>query len=226
MAVAVPDRDAASARWVGELGGGTVAHDANRSFAIRQLRYAGGGKLELLAPPPGAEPSNFVARFLAGRGAGIHHVTLKVTDLHAALRHVEGRGLDVVDVQDTHPFWREGFLRPSQVGGLIVQIAWQAGTDEQWAAHLGLTPQPPRADAARLLGARLSHTDLDTARNLWSTLGAEVSDLEAKLLARWPNSPLSIEIVEGDSAGPLAVRMDHASELPRDRQLGAPVVVD
>ena len=226
VAVAVPDRASAAARWADQLGGGTVARDANSGFAIHQLRYAGGGKLELLAPPDDPPAENFVSRFLKRYGPTIHHVTLKVGDLDSALAQIRAAGLDVVDVQDTHPHWREGFLRPAQVGGLIVQVAWAAGSDEQWAAQLGQKPEPPRADAATLLGPRLAHPDLGAARRLWETLGASITELGDALVARWPDSPLTVEIVTGARAGPVALRMRDAPALEADATLGPAIVLD
>jgi catechol 2,3-dioxygenase-like lactoylglutathione lyase family enzyme len=52
VAIAVGDPDAAETRWVEELGGGLVGFEDDGIFATRQLRFAGGGKLELLFPSP------------------------------------------------------------------------------------------------------------------------------------------------------------------------------
>src|SRR5688500_8181371 len=134
VAIAVPDWATAEQRWRDRLGGGRSRVGENPIFSSRQLQYADGAKPEVLSPPGGAAADNFVRHFLDRFGSTVHHVTLKVPDLHAALRVLEAAGLDAVDVRDDVEYWKEGFLRPSQVGGLVVQIAETTFTDDDWAA--------------------------------------------------------------------------------------------
>lgn len=225
VAIAVPDRDVAAQRWAGELGGGTLARAEQARFAVMQLRFAGDGKLELLSPPPlDRDPDNFVRRFLDRFGAGIHHITLKVPDLGRAVATVRDAGYDVVDVDDRDPLWHEAFLRPSQVGGLVVQLARQGDTDEQWAARTGTVPEAPRPGAAELRGPLLAHPDLDAAGALWALLGAEVSREGERVIARWPGSALSIATVAGAPAGPRGLRFAGSGSLPPDNAAGPPVL--
>ncbi|MFP4312331.1 MAG: VOC family protein [Nitriliruptoraceae bacterium] len=224
VAVAVPSIEAAAARWIDELGGGWVApaYEAPGSgFATRQARFAGGAKLELLEP---RRPEGFAARFLARYGARVHHVTCKVPALPPALAVLEDAGLDAVDVSTDNEHWHEAFLRPSQVGGMIVQVVWAGHDDAGWAAALGGTPQEPRADAARLLGPRLAHPDLEVAAVIWRLLGAEVAGDDAVLTVRWPDAPLDIEVVAGARPGPLGIRMAGTSSRPADAVHGAAVL--
>jgi catechol 2,3-dioxygenase-like lactoylglutathione lyase family enzyme len=207
VAVAVADLGTAVAYWRGIVGGGLVAWDRNDHFHGMQLRLGGGGKLELLAPAPAAGADNFLRRFLQRFGTAIHHVTLKVPDLHVAIAAVRAQHLDVVDVDHDDPFWREGFLRPSQVGGLIVQLAWMQGGDAEWAARLGHTPEQPADDTPRLLGPTLTHPDLVAAARMWRLLGATVDDGDGRLVCRWPASPLDIVVERGERPGPRALRV-------------------
>lgn len=208
VAVAVGDLDEAMAYWKGFVGAGVVAREPNDGFHIAQVRTRGGGKLELIAPPPGG--GGFVAGFLARFGPAIHHLTLKVADLGAAIDTVRAGGFDVVDVQNTSPWWREGFLRPSQVGGVIVQVAWTSEDDEAWARRIGTDPTTPAGDAPRLLGAALEHPNLSAAHALWTLLGADVVVGDDRLVCRWPDSALDIVVRRGDRAGPVALRFDGA----------------
>ena len=224
VAAAVPSIDAAAARWIDHLGAGWVTpawETPGSGFATRQARFAGGAKLELLEP---RGDGGFAARFLGRHGAGVHHVTLKVPALLPAVELLDDAGLDVVDVDAGNPYWHEAFLRPSQVGGLIVQVAWALHDDEGWAALLGGTPEQPRPDAARLLGPRLTHPDLDAAARLWELLGAEVVRDGEVLTVRWAGSPLDVEVVAGDRAGPLGLRMSGATGLPADEIHGPAVL--
>jgi hypothetical protein len=226
VAAAVPSIEAAATRWVHHLGGGWVAPSfeaPGSGFATRQIRFAGGAKLELLEP---RSPDGFATRYLDRYGAGIHHVTLKVPALLPALAGLAEAGLDAVDVSTTSEHWHEAFLRPSQVGGLIVQVVWAGHDDVGWAAFLGATPEDPRPAAARLLGPRLAHPDLPAAAGLWRLLGAEVEGDGDALLARWPDAPLDIEVVAGPEPGPLGVRMTGTAALDADPVRGPAVLVD
>lgn len=225
VAIAVPDRCVARSRWCDELGGSVLAHDDSGVFATLQLRYAGGGKLELLAPSEqDRSAQNFVRRFLTRFGAAVHHVTLKVPDLPAALTLLSARGLDVVDVDLEHEYWREAFLRPSQVGGLVVQVAWSAGNDEEWARRVGVVPEPVPVSGATLLGPLLRHPNLSAARELWTLLGADVVEADGVLRCAWPDSPLTIANIEGAPGGPVALRMSGVGPLEAHNDYGPAVV--
>lgn len=213
VAVAVADWEIAQRRWRDQLGGGIVAWGDSGVFASRQLRFANGTKLELLRPASN-DPGNFVRRFLARFGSVVHHVTFKVADLGAALDVVRAGGLDVVDVDTSGSVWHEGFLRPSQVGGLVVQVAWSGATDQEWAASIGHAPEPPASGAAELLGPTLRHPDLERARAVWTLLGAMITEEDGALRCRWPDSALDVVIEPGEPAGPVALRMRGTPSLP------------
>jgi methylmalonyl-CoA/ethylmalonyl-CoA epimerase len=97
-----------------------------------QLRYPGGGKVELLEPLG----EGFLSRFLARHGEGLHHMTFKTGEIEAAIAHVEGLGYELVDVSLDDPHWKEAFLRPSGAHGTLIQLAQPSGTDEEAALHL------------------------------------------------------------------------------------------
>ena len=223
VAVAVPDWRVAEQQWREVLGGGRSSVGENPVFISRQLQFSNTAKLEMLAPSVD-DDRNFVRAFLDRFGTTIHHVTLKVADLHGALDILAGAGLDAVDVNDTADYWKEAFLRPSQIGGLVVQIAQTTFSDDDWAAFTGFTREPPRQGAAALLGPTLVHPDLDQARAIWSALGATVSDVSGALRCTWPDSPIDVLIESGERAGPVALRMRGCGDLPADSRFGPPVV--
>lgn len=225
VAVAVPSVEPAQQRWISELGGGLVTKGGNDVFRSRQIRFANGGRLELLTPAPKAGEGSFVSRFLQRFGSTVHHVTLKVPDLHAALDVVASGGLEPVDVSDENEQWQEAFLRPSQIGGIVVQVAASTLTEQDWSRLTGFEPQQPRADAASLLGPRLRHPDLDHAAAIWTLLGASVTPSAEALYCSWPDSPLTIAVETGEPAGPVALRMDGAAALPARDGVGPAVEV-
>ena len=206
VALAVPDLDTADRRWRDQMGGRLLGwNQPDVDYRAHQLRYREGGKLELIAPTPTGD-GGFIARFLNRFGQRIHHVTVKVPDLHRALETITGAGLDVVDVDDSDPRFTEAFLRPSQVGGVIIQVVSTPHSDEEWARWLGHTPQPPPDDAAILHGPLLSHTDLEEARRLWTLIGADVDGDGERLICTWDECPLDVIIEHGATAGPVGLR--------------------
>jgi methylmalonyl-CoA/ethylmalonyl-CoA epimerase len=226
VAIAVPAWHAAEARWREQLGAGRSSQGQNSAFGSRQLIFAGGGKLELLTPPGDGPADNFVQRFLDRFGSTVHHVTLKVPDLHAALDVVASAGLEAVDVRDETEYWKEAFLRPSQVGGLVVQLAQTPYDDDTWAKLTSFQREQPRPAAVELLGPVLRHPDLAQAAAVWSVLGAEVTTTEQGLRCAWPRSPLDVVVLAGEGAGPVGLRMRGGSDLPADPALGPAVTAE
>lgn len=92
-------------------------------FRWIQFLLPGAGKLELIEPLDAAATDNFLVRFLETNGEGIHHVTLKVSDLNEAVMRATDLGLDVVGVDLSHPDWKEAFVHPNSASGVLVQIA-------------------------------------------------------------------------------------------------------
>jgi methylmalonyl-CoA/ethylmalonyl-CoA epimerase len=107
--------------------------DGSETWRWLQLRYPGGGKVELLEP---LGEEGFLARFLERHGEGLHHITFKTDDIRAAIEQVERQGYELVDVNLDDPHWQEAFLRPSKAHGTLIQIAQSALPDEQAKEHL------------------------------------------------------------------------------------------
>jgi catechol 2,3-dioxygenase-like lactoylglutathione lyase family enzyme len=220
VAVAVPDMEAAAVRWRDELGAGW----ANRGmflpqapFHVRQLRFPNGARLELLQP----NGDGFAQAFLDRFGPRVHHITFKVPDaLMPAVEAVRADGYDVVDVS-TEGGWHEGFLRPSQVGGLIAQIAWSQPSPDDGEPKPGT--EEPRGDVA-LLGPTLTHPDLEAAEYVWTTLGGKVAHEDGALTVSWDGAPLTVRVEQGPTAGPVGLRMSGVAPLEHAPEYGAAVL--
>ncbi|MEX1177581.1 MAG: VOC family protein [Nitriliruptor sp.] len=219
VAVAVHDLEAAAKRWGKELGGVWLSPRwSGGGFGTRQMRFSNLGKLELLEPDA---PDGFAAGFLARFGPRIHHVTLKVPDLHAAVAEVEAAGYDLVDVSFAREEWHEAFMRPSQVGGLIVQIARPLHDDAGWASLAGIDLPPVDPDSPALLGPTLTAPDLEVSARVWATLGARIEELDEDTFeARWGDAPLTVRVERGATAGPRGLRFDPDPGLPADDVAG------
>jgi methylmalonyl-CoA/ethylmalonyl-CoA epimerase len=108
------------------LGGEYLMGGDVDSWRWLQLRYPGGGKVELLEPLG----DGFLSRFLDSRGEGLHHVTFKTDDIHTAVAELRAKGFELVDVNLENPHWKEAFMRPSKTHGTLVQIAQSSAPDE------------------------------------------------------------------------------------------------
>lgn len=77
--------------------------------------------VELLEP---ADPSSPVAKFLAKRGSGIHHVCYRVTDLDAALARCRAAGYQLIDATPRRGAGgrRIAFLHPKSTNGILLEL--------------------------------------------------------------------------------------------------------
>jgi methylmalonyl-CoA/ethylmalonyl-CoA epimerase len=81
----------------------------------------GGPEVELLEPRQADSP---VARFIARRGPGIHHVCYRVPDLDAALERARASGYRLVD-EAPRPGaggCRVAFLHPKSTAGILIEL--------------------------------------------------------------------------------------------------------
>jgi methylmalonyl-CoA epimerase len=133
VAVALRSIKPALALYRDALGGEyLMGGDAGGTWRWIQLRFPGGGKVELLEPLG----EGFLSRFLDRYGEGLHHITFKTDDIRAAIDELEGQGYELVDVDLDDPNWKEAFLRPSKAHGTLIQIAQSALSDEEASKRL------------------------------------------------------------------------------------------
>ncbi len=132
IAVAVRSIKAALPLFRDALGGEYLMGSDQDGWRWLQLRYPGGGKLELLEPLA----EGFLSRFLDRQGEGLHHITFKTDDIAAAIADLERRGYELVDVDLEPVEWKEAFLRPSTAHGTLIQVAQSAYPDEVVRHHL------------------------------------------------------------------------------------------
>jgi LAO/AO transport system kinase len=101
------------------------APDAEESVADQKVRVAvfhlGDSRVELLESTEGDSP---IARFIAKRGQGIHHVAFSVPDLPEALRKLESDGVRLIDREprvgaDNQPI---AFVHPASTAGVLIEL--------------------------------------------------------------------------------------------------------
>jgi methylmalonyl-CoA/ethylmalonyl-CoA epimerase len=98
------------------------------------LLGAGETEIELLEP---LDPSTGVARFLARRGEGLHHLCFDVASVEATLAAFEQRGVELIDTTPRSGLaGRVAFLHPRACAGVLVELA----TPSQEAATTAPSP--------------------------------------------------------------------------------------
>lgn len=148
----------------GVLGGSWVYGGDSPGFWWGQLGFSTGPKIELLTPTAGPDAA-FLERFLATRGAGLHHLNFIVPDINDTLGRFRTAGIEPVQVSLANPAWKEAFLHPRDVQGVVIQVAEQPGPPPRLAAPAQLpAPGPPTAFVL------IEHyvTDLDGAVRLYT----------------------------------------------------------
>jgi len=83
---------------------------------------AGEPLVEILEADDASSP---IARFVAKRGPGIHHICFSVDDLDATLERCRRAGIQLID--DTPRIGAEGkriaFLHPKSTGGVLIELS-------------------------------------------------------------------------------------------------------
>jgi LAO/AO transport system kinase len=101
------------------------APDAEESVADQKARVAsfdlGECRLELLESTESDSP---IARFIAKRGPGIHHLALTVPDLPEVLRKLESDGVRLIDREPRVGAGNEriAFVHPSSTCGVLIEL--------------------------------------------------------------------------------------------------------
>jgi methylmalonyl-CoA/ethylmalonyl-CoA epimerase len=88
---------------------------------IVSLDFGDGVAVELLEP---IDPQSPVAKFLAKRGPGIHHICYRVSDLEAALQRCRAAGYQLIDETPRRGAGgrRIAFLHPKTTNGILLEL--------------------------------------------------------------------------------------------------------
>ena len=122
IGIAVSNIDDALAFYRDALG---LEIEAPEDVASQRVRArfipAGEAALELLEATSDDSP---IAKYVAKRGPGLHHITLRVDDIAAALARLKARGVRLIDAVP-----RPGahgslvaFIHPSSAHGVLVEL--------------------------------------------------------------------------------------------------------
>ena len=217
IAFGVPDIGPVAELLAGHLGGRERGSGPGGGFVFWQWEFAGGGAIEVIVPEG---PDGFLHRFIAARGAGPHHVTFKVPDIHDALDRARAHGYEPVGFDDRFPGWKEAFLHPKQAQGIVVQFAESHPELEDGDWGDAVRPEFPAIRAGRetvqVVGLLLSSRSEERALRQWqSLLGGALARERERLVFRWPESPLriAVRIAPDAEEGPLALELAAAHRI-------------
>ena len=122
IGIAVGDLDASLTFFRDALG---LELDAPEEVPSQRVRayflQAGEAAIELVEPTADDSP---IAKFVAKRGPGIHHVALRVDDIVAALAELKAKGVRLID-ETPRPGAHHSlvaFIHPSSTHGVLVEL--------------------------------------------------------------------------------------------------------
>jgi LAO/AO transport system kinase len=122
VGIAVGDLAAALGFYRDAIG---LPADAPEEVASQRVRAhfmpAGGAALELLEATAADSP---IAKYVAKRGPGLHHITLRVEDIAATLERLKARGVRLID-EAPRPGAHGSlvaFVHPSSAHGVLVEL--------------------------------------------------------------------------------------------------------
>jgi methylmalonyl-CoA/ethylmalonyl-CoA epimerase len=126
VGIAVADLSEALSFYRDALGLDVEAPEDVASQRVRaHFISAGQSALELLEATADDSP---IAKHVAKRGPGLHHITLRVDDIHAALARLKSRGVRLID-ESPRPGAHGSlvaFIHPSSAHGVLVELKEQS----------------------------------------------------------------------------------------------------
>jgi methylmalonyl-CoA mutase C-terminal domain/subunit len=122
IGIAVRSLEAALPFYTQQLGLSLLGTEEVASEQVKIAFLAvGESRIELLEPLSDESP---IAKFIAKRGEGIHHIALDVDDIHARLERLSANGVPLI-----HETPKEGahgaqiaFLHPKAAGGVLFEL--------------------------------------------------------------------------------------------------------
>jgi methylmalonyl-CoA/ethylmalonyl-CoA epimerase len=122
IAIAVEDMDSALAFWRDALG---LPLSEMREVPAENAKIAflpaGEGQIELVLP---TTDDSGLAKYLAKRGPGMHHLCLAVPDIDSTLERLRQKGIRLIN--ETPRVGADGkryaFIHPESTGGVLVEL--------------------------------------------------------------------------------------------------------
>ncbi len=122
IAIVVEDVDVARQFWEVALGLEVQHTERNEEEAVEiAFLPTGESEIELIAP---ITDDSGVAKYLAKKGAGLHHLCLEVDDIAARLEHLKAHNVELInDTPKTRPDGTKyAFVHPRSTGGVLLEL--------------------------------------------------------------------------------------------------------
>ena len=99
----------------------------NEKVKVGFITLKNGSRIELLEP---TSPDSPVAKFLAKRGPGIHHICLRVGNIRDVMNTLKSRGIRVLTDEPTKGAHNclVAFVHPASAGGVLVELSEKLGS--------------------------------------------------------------------------------------------------
>ncbi len=129
LAIVVDDMEAALDFWRESLGleqSGEIDSVPAEEVDVAFLSL-GDARIELIQP---TTDDSGVAKYLAKRGPGMHHLCLEVADLEAKLKALSARGYELInETARERDGRRYAFIHPRSTGGVLLELYEAAQVD-------------------------------------------------------------------------------------------------
>lgn len=121
VAIAVPDLDASLTFWRDALGL-TLDHVEDVPSQKSMVAFIPCGDSEVELVKPTAEETG-VAKFIAERGGGMHHLCFQVDDIEEMLADLKDKGIRLInETPQVLPGRKMAFVHPKSTGGVLVEL--------------------------------------------------------------------------------------------------------
>ena len=122
VAVLVPDLDQALAFWQDQLGLPLDHVETVSSMAVK-IAFLPLGESEIELVQPTSDDSG-LARYLAKRGPGLHHICIETDDIKGKLAELKEKSVRLIDEEPV--LMDDGrqlaFIHPKSTGGVLVEL--------------------------------------------------------------------------------------------------------
>jgi methylmalonyl-CoA/ethylmalonyl-CoA epimerase len=111
------------------LGQMAVEKVPSEKVTVGMFELGNDSRIELLEPTEAESP---IGKFLKNRGPGIHHICLKVSDIHATMKALKAQGVQLIH-DEPKPGAHErlvAFIHPKSTGGVLIELSQPKGASK------------------------------------------------------------------------------------------------
>jgi methylmalonyl-CoA/ethylmalonyl-CoA epimerase len=122
LGIAVKDLAASEALFKKLLGDEHVHHEVVEDQGVSIASFKIGESIIELTSP--TRDDSAIAKFIAKRGEGIHHIAIEVGDIAGELKRLESEGIQLID-DHAKPGAHEmliAFLHPKSTNGVLIEL--------------------------------------------------------------------------------------------------------